>query len=511
MNLAEGLAASARRVPQAPAIISGDQTLSSYGEFAAIVARRATQLGVRWGIKPGDRVGLWASNSPQFLEFLLGIWWAGATAVPLNNMLHPREVADLLNDSHAALCLTSADRDALLVAELGGAIPTAAIDTDDVSGAERLDLSPLATSGWNDAAWIFYTSGTTGKPKGAQLSHGNLWSMSLAYLADVEAVDERSCLLHAALMSHASGLFSLPFLARGAAQVIPESRGSDASEIWQLLGQHERASVFVPPLMMRRLVADPAASAEVASRMGTLLVGAAPVLPHDLIEAVDLFGPRVWNGYGQGESPCTITAVPTSMLAAAISAGDLDLVRSVGYPRLATQVLVVGPDDHALPDGEVGEIIVRGPTVMAGYLDRPEANAETLRGGWLHTGDLGRFESGRLTLLDRSKDMVISGGANIYSREVEEVLIEFPDVIDVAVVGAPDDEWGERVVAFLVAAPGVELNVADVDQHCLDTMARYKRPKEYRVVSSLPRNGAGKIIKTDLRESLTTTDQEITQ
>ena len=180
------------------------------------------------------------------------------------------------------------------------------------------------------------------------------------------------------------------------------------------------------------------------------------------------------------------------------------MLRSVGFARIATEVRVVDDRDTVLPDGEVGEIIVRGPTVMLGYLDRPEATADTLRNGWLHTGDIGRFDSGQLTLLDRSKDMVISGGANIYSREVEEVLIEFSDVVDVAVVGAPDDEWGERVVAYVVAAPGRTLDLEALDRHCLDSMARYKRPKEYHVLDSLPRNGAGKILKNTLRSTLST-------
>lgn len=228
---------------------------------------------------------------------------------------------------------------------------------------------------------------------------------------------------------------------------------------------------------------------------------------------MDVFGPRIWNGYGQGESPCTITAMSPSAMAAAAVSGDEEALVSVGVPRIGTRVRVVDEFDRPLPDGEVGEVVVSGPTVMAGYLDRPDATAETLRGGWLHTGDLGRFDSGLLTLLDRSKDLVITGGANVYPREVEEVLRVHAEVADAAVIGVPDDEWGERVVAFIVPSGVTDVPEADdlgkrLDQFCLDSMGRYKRPKEYHVVSDLPRNGAGKVLKNALRESLLSRSDE---
>jgi long-chain acyl-CoA synthetase len=216
------------------------------------------------------------------------------------------------------------------------------------------------------------------------------------------------------------------------------------------------------------------------------------------------FGPRLWNGYGQGESPCTITAMGPREMAAAAEAGDDEALVSVGVPRVGTRVRVVDAQGQPLPDGEVGEVVVAGPTVMAGYLDRPEATAQTLRAGWLHTGDLGRFDRGMLTLLDRSKDLVITGGANVYPREVEDVLLTHPAVDDVAVIGMPDAEWGERVIAFIVVRSDADTQplARELEDFCLDTMARYKRPKEYHFVEALPRNGAGKIVKTELRQRL---------
>jgi long-chain acyl-CoA synthetase len=252
---------------------------------------------------------------------------------------------------------------------------------------------------------------------------------------------------------------------------------------------------------MRRLAFSPEIQSAPLERMGTLLVGAAPVYAEDLRLALGTFGPRIWNGYGQGETPCTITAMGQRQMAAAAAAGDDVLLSSVGVPRLGIEVKIM-QDDVEVSDGDIGEVCVRGETVMRGYLDRPEETAESLRGGWLHTGDLGRWERGHLQLLDRSKDMVISGGSNIYPREIEDRLLQEPTVAEVAVIGLPDPEWGERVVAIIVTAPGCTLDADRLDAFCLESMARYKRPKEYLQVDSLPRNGAGKVLKRELREQL---------
>lgn len=499
-NLAGLLDAPSRRAAQRPAIVLGDQTLRTWAELAEAVARRAAALRDRHGIAPGDTVALFAGNCPEYLEALFSVWHAGGVVVPISSRLHPREAAAIAADAHAGLCLVTED--------LAGALSEAAPDltivvlgsSDDGALLAAEPMAPVRRS-FDDPAWLFFTSGTTGRPKGALLTHGNLLALTAAYHADVERPGPGDAMIHVAALSHASGLISLPFIARGAAQVLPPSGGFDAAELLGLIAAGERSTFFVPPTLLRRLAADPRVAEAPVDRIGTMLVGAAPVLPGDLRAGVAAFGPRIWNGYGQGESPCTITSLDAEAIGAAVAEGDEARLRSVGVARTATRVRVVGPGDDVLPPGEVGEVIVDGPTVMAGYLDHPEATAETLRGGWLHTGDLGSFSAdGHLTLVDRAKDVVITGGYNVYPREVEDVLSADPAVLEAAVVGVPDPEWGERVVAYVVATPGTTVDEAALDRRCLDAIARHKRPKEYRIVADLPRNAAGKVLKRSLRE-----------
>jgi long-chain acyl-CoA synthetase len=300
----------------------------------------------------------------------------------------------------------------------------------------------------------------------------------------------------------------LSFLGRGATQVLPASGGFDVDELVGVVAAHHRTTLFVPPVLLRRMLAGGAAGAVDPARLGTLLVGAAPVRAEDLRAGVAAFGPRIWNGYGQGESPNTITAMPAADVAASLDRPDR--LTSVGTARFATRVRVVDPAGRPLPPGEVGEVVVSGPTVMAGYLRRPEATGEALRNGWLHTGDLGRFDdAGYLTLVDRAKDVVITGGYNVYPREVEDVLAGDPAVADVAVIGIPDDEWGERVVAVVVPRHGTAIDPAALDARCLAAIARHKRPRAYVVRTELPRNPAGKVLKTVLRDALAL-DPEVT-
>ncbi|MDX6687969.1 MAG: hypothetical protein QOF86_4097 [Baekduia sp.] len=502
-NLAVLLDGPARRLARRPAVVCGDETVRDWAGLAGAVARRAGALRDDFGIGAGDAVALFAANCAPYLETLFSCWHAGAVAVPISSRLHPLEAAALLEASGARLCFaTEPEAGALEAVAPPGTRIVVLGSADDAALAahEPIALVPRAM---HDDAWIFFTSGTTGRAKGARLSHGNLLAMSAAYYADVSFVGPGDALIHVAALSHASGLMALPFVACGATQVLPASGGFDIGEVMDLVAAGTRSTFFVPPTLLRRLSASPAVAAGRVDRIGTVLVGAAPVHPDDLRAGVGALGPRVWNGYGQGESPCTITANPPAAIAAAVDADDDRVLGSVGVARWATRVRVVDEADRELPHGEVGEVIVAAPTVMAGYLDDPGASATALRNGWLHTGDLGRADAdGRLTLVDRAKDVVITGGYNVYPREVEDVLIGDAAVAEVAVVGLPDAEWGEVVAAFVVAEPGATVDATALDQRCQDRIARHKRPRTYHVLDELPRNSAGKILKKTLRESL---------
>jgi long-chain acyl-CoA synthetase len=498
MNLALLLDAAARGFPQRPAVSILDRPVYDYAEYGALAARLAAGLeGL--GLAPGDRVVLAMTNNSDYLAVLFAVWRAGLVAAPANAKLHAREIAFLAADCSAKLCIASSDLAEELGRELAPSILLIVhgdVDWRRLASAEPADM--VARRG-SDLAWLFYTSGTTGRPKGAMLSHRNLMTMAVLYFADVDALTPDDAHFHLAAQSHATGLFGLSHIAKATHQILPANARFSPGELADLLRLYASASFFVPPTGLRRMLGDPAFRRAPIENIRTVLLGAAPVYAADLKEGLEALGPRLWNGYGQGESPCTITAMPKPLLAAAIAAGDDARMVSVGMPRTGIEVAIFDPDDRRLPSYEVGEVVVRGDTVMSGYWNLPEASAAALKAGWLHTGDLGTLDDeGFLTLLDRSKDLVISGGANIYPREIEDVLLEHPEVAEVAVIGVPDPEWGESVMALIVPRDGV-VDVAALEALCLRRIARFKRPKHWRVVGSLPKNGAGKVLKRELR------------
>jgi long-chain acyl-CoA synthetase len=263
-------------------------------------------------------------------------------------------------------------------------------------------------------------------------------------------------------------------------------------------------SFFAAPTMVKRLAGDPAMAAADLSHLKTIIYGGAPMYLADLEDALALFGPRLAQIYGQGETPMTITALSKADHADRDHPRWRDRMQTVGVARTDVEVRVVDDDDRELPPGEIGEVVVRGDVVMAGYWNQPDATSEALRSAWLHTGDVGSFDvDGYLTLRDRSKDLIISGGMNIYPREVEEALLHHAGVRSVAVVGRPDAEWGETVVAFVVPADDAAPPPADeLDRTCLDRIARFKRPRDYRFVDALPTNNYGKVVKRELHDRL---------
>ncbi len=504
MNLALWLARHARTDPDRVAVFRGAAPRASFRELAASVASLAGGMRGALGLAPGDRVALVMANSAAYVEVLLAAWWAGLAAVPVNAKLHPREVAFILENSGAKAAFVTPDWEAGVAEAAAGLAPPPAVVVAGSPAYRRLHAEAIALEPVPDEAlaWLFYTSGTTGRPKGARLSHANLRAMAQGYLTDVDTVGPQDCLLHAAPMSHGSGLYLVPYLLAGAAQVVPESGGFDAAEVFELLRAHRGVGMFAAPTIVRRMVEHAASRSPPLEGLRTLVYGGGPMYVADLLRALDVMGPRFAQIYGQGETPMTITVLARRFVNDRAHPRHLARIASVGVPQSGAEVVVRDADGRDLPAGEVGEICVRGPAVMSGYWENPQATAAALRGGWLWTGDLGAFdEEGFLTLKDRSKDLIISGGSNVYPREVEEALLTHPGVAEAAVVGRPDPEWGEAVVAFVVArAPAP--SAAELDAHCLAAIARFKRPREYRFVAELPKNHYGKVLKTSLRALL---------
>ena len=508
MNTGAFLAKSAVRHAGRPALVRGVETVASYAQFADTCARLARGLLERFGLRPGDRCGIAMTNAPEFMIALFGCWYANICAVPMNAKLHRREFAYILGNSGARACFVNgalAETLAGLDGEVGSLDHLVRTDDDAAWGALLAgDPLPLADCDPSDPAWLFYTSGTTGRPKGATLTHRNLVSQTMNYFCDVDTVGERDCIIHSAPMSHASGCYALPHVARGAAQVVPESGGFHPEEIIDLLEHHAGASFFFAPTMIVRLLESPRLRSANLDHLKTIVYGGGPMYVEDTRRALDALGPKLVQIYGQGEAPMTITGLARELHLDTGHPRYLERLGSVGTARTDVEVRIVGPDDEPLPPGETGEVILRGDVVMKGYWNNPEATNETLRGGWLHTGDLGVMdEDGFVTLKDRSKDMIISGGTNIYPREIEEVLLRHPEVLEVSVVGRPHPEWGEVVVAFVVATtPGARVPELELDALCLEHIARFKRPRDYRFLKTLPKNNYGKVLKTDLRERL---------
>jgi long-chain acyl-CoA synthetase len=305
-------------------------------------------------------------------------------------------------------------------------------------------------------------------------------------------------------MSHGAGMYNFAHVLVGARHVVPESGGFDVAEILALAQHFGQVSLFAAPTMVLRLVEHVATHGSDCRGIKTIVYGGGPMYLEDIRRALDVLGDRLVQIYGQGESPMTITALARQHLADREHPRYLERIVSVGVAHSVVEVVVADADGQPLPAGVAGEVLVRGETVMQGYWRNPEASAATLRDGWLYTGDVGVLDDdGFLTLKDRSKDVIISGGSNIYPREVEEVLLQHAAVAEVSVVGRPSAEWGEEVVAFVVCRAGLAAPPAELDQLCLQSIARFKRPKNYFFVAALPKNNYGKVLKTELRRHWT--------
>ncbi len=507
MSLAALLLRQARAMPDRAAIFDGTRLHASHREWACRGAGLAQRLRTA-GLRPGDRVLLFMRNHPRYLELLWGAWWAGLVVVPVNARLHRREAEWIVANAGARWGFVTGDVAAEPLAGLEQQVDVESAEADALlePASDVFAVAPTER-GPDDVAWLFYTSGTTGRPKGVMITHRNLMTMGLTYFVDVDAVGADDAIVYAAPMSHGAGLYAVPHLMAGARHVVPASGGVDPAEMFALGEALGPLSTFVAPTIVRRLVdhaEHEGLGHDAATRaFKTIVYGGAPMYVADIRRALRVMGPRFVQIYGQGETPMVGTALSRAHLVDTGHPRHLQRLASVGVAQTAVELRIADSGGHALGVDEVGEVLVKGDSVMAGYWRDPDATAAAIRDGWLFTGDVGSIDAdGFLTLKDRSKDLIISGGSNIYPREVEEVLLTVPGLAEVAVVGASDPEWGEVVVAFVVAQPGAVVTDEAMDAQCLAQMARFKRPKRYVRVDALPKNHYGKVLKTELRERI---------
>jgi len=513
LNLAHLLQRMARQCPDRAAIFHGTQAVATYAQWAQRCAHLAQQFEDA-GLQPGERIALFMHNHPRYLEVMFGAWWAGLAVVPINAKLHVREAQWIVDNAQASWAFVTADVTADTGEHLTGLQRVIDVDSAEANAlwamphaSDEAPTRPIVERQSDDLAWLFYTSGTTGRPKGVMITHRNLMTMGLAYFTDVDAVTYKDAIVYAAPMSHGAGLYAIPHLMAGARHVVPASGGFDAAELFELGLSVGPLSMFAAPTIVKRLVDQ----AEQTSRtpeaceraFKTIVYGGAPMYAADIQRALRIMGPRFVQIYGQGESPMVGTALSRLHLSDTTHPEHAQRLASIGVAQTPVQIRITDEQGHDLALGEVGEVLIKGDSVMAGYWRNPEATSAAIRDGWLFTGDMGCLDAhGFLTLKDRSKDLIISGGSNVYPREVEEVLLQAPGVSEVAVVGAPDSEWGEVIVAFVVTQPGSTVSAQDLDAYCLKEIARFKRPKRYELVESLPKNNYGKVLKTELRQRL---------
>jgi acyl-CoA synthetase (AMP-forming)/AMP-acid ligase II len=511
-NLGHLLTQAARRFPDRPALIRGEEVTS----WAALDARvDAAVRGLRrLGVGKGDRILVHMRNGVAMVETMFAAFKLGAVWVPTNVRLTPPEVAYLAASSRAVVMVTEPDfvshiaaaREAspalahvLVTGPAGGAEAT--WDALVASGAAADDTPREAAVDRDDPLWFFYTSGTTGRPKAAVLTHGQMGFVVTNHLADLlPGTTEQDVSLVVAPLSHGAGIHLLTQVARGAASVLLAGEKLDPEEAWGLVARHRVTNMFTVPTILKRLVEHEAVARHDHASLRHVIYAGAPMYREDQRRALATLGKVIVQYFGLGEVTGNITVLPPSWH----SEDDaLMPVGSCGFPRTAMEVAVLGADGEELPPGETGEIVTRGPAVFAGYFENDEANAKAFAGGWFHTGDLGHLDArGLLHITGRQSDMYISGGANVYPREIEEALLTLPGIAEAAVVGVEDRDWGEAGIAVVVPVPGVTLEPATILAALKGKLSRYKHPRRVVVWQELPKSGYGKVPKSLVRQQL---------
>ena len=511
-NLATLLLQTARRLPDRPGLVWRDRTWN-WAEIAGRAMAAAGALRAR-GIGKGDRVLVHARNGNAIFESCWACWLIGAVWVPTNFRLSPPEAAFLAANAGCRAHVFDAgfpEHRALAKAENPACLLEVAIG--DGAGLSWEDLvtegRPVTEAVDVDRdhpAWLFYTSGTTGRPKGATLTHGQLAFVVVNHIADLmPGLTERDASLVVAPLSHGAGIHALAQVARGAVSVLMPGERLDVPEAWRLVAAHRVSNMFTVPTILNALCHDASVDAVDHSSLRHVIYAGAPMYREDQKHALRKLGPCLVQYFGLGEVTGNIAVLPPAWHS--LEDDPAMPIGSCGYPRTGIEIAILDAEYRRLPPDETGEICVRGPAVMAGYFENASANEKAFAGGWFHTGDLGHLDArGFLYITGRQSDMYISGGSNVYPREVEEALIAHPSVAEACVVGVPHDRWGETGVAVLVAREGAAIDPAAVMAHLDGRLGRYKWPSRIVVWDALPRSGYGKVPKNEVKRLLAERD-----
>ena len=507
-NLAYFLTRNARRVPARAGIVWGERQWS-WGELEGRVSALARGLSRR-GVVKGDRVLVHAKNGNHIMEVMLACFRIGAVFVPTNFRLMPAEIVYMAEQSGASAFLCHADFPEHMAA-VRAARPGLLFGWMEGGGEEGVeawlgveDQAPLANADvdYDDPCWFFYTSGTTGRPKAAVLTHGQMAFVLNNHLNDLmPGTTEADASVVVAPLSHGAGVHAMTQVARGAVTVLPANERLEAAEIWGLVARHRVSNMFTVPTILKLLVEHESCAGADKSSLRYVIYAGAPMYREDQKRALAALGPVLVQYFGLGEVTGNITFLPPALHVA--EDGPEARVGTCGIERTGMQVEIQDIEGKPVPAGSDGEICVCGPAVFAGYWENPKANAESFRDGWFRTGDLGRMdEQGFLFITGRQSDMYISGGSNIYPREVEEKILAFPGIAECAVLGVPDPLWGEVGIAVCVPREGASVDVAGLLAFLDGKLARYKLPKHVFVQEALPKSGYGKITKALVRQDL---------
>lgn len=511
MNLATFLTQAARRHPDAPGFVWGE-TVWSWAEIEARVDAMAHALASEFGVTKGDRILVQSANCNQMFESLFACFRLGAVWVPTNYRQSPDEVAYLAKASgargmicgaafagHAEACRAATpaldfviaigpaafgeDYDAIVARNLGSRVAPARVERDD-------------------PCWFFFTSGTTGRPKAAVLTHGQMAFVVTNHLCDLmPATGPGDASIVVAPLSHGAGVHQLVQVAHGVPTILPASEKLDVAAVWELVERWKVTNMFTVPTILKMLVEDPSVARFDHSSLRYVIYAGAPMYRADQKRALATLGAVLVQYFGLGEVTGNITVLPPALHAADDHPGAR--IGTCGFERTGMQVEIQDEAGNPVATGQTGEICVIGPAVFAGYYDNPEANAKAFRNGWFRTGDLGHMdENGFVYITGRASDMYISGGSNIYPREIEEKILLHPDISETAVLGVPDPVWGEVGLAVCIARPGVDPATIDLRGWLEERIARYKLPKQVVFWEEMPKSAYGKITKKMVREEL---------